>query len=296
MMGIVRVSVWIAVLALGALAWTYQRAHAYGEQVLGQMGEHMLRYARALHQTGPEELTVNGSHFFLSTGSARVPVHELLDDFHAKCNRYNGQLHDQWAEVAAERGSDPARHKYNALLDGVFRAEDARRGMLACLETGPARLSPELLLARARRALDSGDIAQLGGLRYVFVLPGSSPDVSVFVALWSEGSVNIRTMFPSTGDAPGSDPQGVPRPTNTTRVIATQPKGQAASVHVYSSPQTREALRAFYVAELPKAGFAVMSDKPELLVAVAGRRTLTLTLQDDPKSGKGIATLASLGP
>lgn len=290
-----RVSAWLALVSLAALAWTWQRAHAYGERMLNQLGEHMLRYGQALHQTSPEELNINGSRFLLSTGSAEASVDEVLNDFHAKCNLRNGQLHDQWAEVAAARGVEVSHYNYNSLLDGVFRGTDGRRGVLACLETGPARLSPELLLERGRRAIQTGDLSQLGGLRYVFVTPGSSPSLSVFVALWSEGPVNIRTMFPSQGDAPGEDPEGVPRPAPTARVIATQPKGHAASLHVYtSSTLHRDELRAFYAKELPKAGFTLYSDKPELLVAVAGRRTLTLTLRDDPKSGKGIATLATI--
>lgn len=291
--GALRVAALLVVVALGALLWTWQRAHAYGERVLTEVGEHMMRYAGARQQSAPEELTLNGSHFLLSTGSVEAPVDEVLDVFHAKCNRRNGQLHDQWAEVAEARGVEHTH--YNSLLDGVFRGSDGQRGVLACLETGPARLSPELLLARARRALDTGDLAQLGGLRYVFVTPGSSHGVSVFVAVWSEGPVNFRSMFPSHGDAPGADPEGIPRPPNTRRVIASAPEGHAASLHVYSSTELhRDDLRAFYATELPKAGFKLYRDKPELLVAVDGPRTLTLSLKDDPKSGKGIATLASI--
>lgn len=290
-----RVSAWIALVSIAALAWTWQRAHAYGERMLNQMGEHMLRYAQALHQTSPEELSINGSHFFISTGSVAANVDEVLNTFHAKCNQKNGQLHDQWAEVAAQRGVEITSDNYNSLMDGVFRGSDGRRGVIACLETGPARLSPDLLLERGRRALQTGDLSLLGGLRYVFITPGSGPNTSVFVALWSEGSVNIRSMFPKDGDAPGEDPEGIPRPSPSARVIATQPKGHAASLHVYSSSTLhKDELRAFYARELPKAGFTLYAEKPEFLSAVAGRRTLTLTLRDDPKSGKGIATLATI--
>jgi hypothetical protein len=291
--GVLRVSALVATVALVALLWTWQRAHAYGERVLTQVGEHMMRYAQAQHQNAPQELVINGSRFFLSTGNIEATVEDVLDHFHAKCNRRNGQLHDQWAEVAEARGVKVDH--YNSWFDGVFRGSQGRRGVLACLETGPARLSPDLMLTRAKLALASGDLSRMGGLRYVFVIPGRNERVSVFVALWSEGSVNLRSMFPPSGDAPGTDPEGVPRPAATRRLIATQPKDHAAGLHVYTSDTLRrDALHAFYAAELPKAGFTLQMDTPSLLVAGDGRQTLTLSLRDDPKSGKGISSLATI--
>jgi uncharacterized protein YcgI (DUF1989 family) len=72
-------------------------------------------------------------------------------------------------------------------------------------------------------------------------------------------------------------------------------KNQAASLHVYMA-ETRdpEELRAFYAAELPKAGFQIYNSQPALLLAGNGRRTLTLSLRNDPKSGKAVASLATI--
>jgi hypothetical protein len=288
--GLARVAACVSVFALAVLAWTVHRVHAFGERTLQNVGEHMMRYAGATHQTAPELLSVNGATFHLSTGSVQAPVEDVLDRFHAKCNARNGRLHEQWADVSRRRGVK--LDGYSSLLDGVFRSAGQHSGIVACFETGEARLAPSILLGRVQRVLATGDLAQLGQLRYAYVTRNSA-DTTVFVALWGDGRLNFREMFPARADAPGGDPAGVPRPAWTQRVISMQPQAAAASFHVYRSKTLTQAdLFAFYSAQLPAAGFELLMRKPALMVARSRDRTLTLSMRDDPATKQGIATLA----
>ena len=289
-LGLVRVALLVIACSAIALLWVGHRAHAYGERMLLQLGDHMMRYAGAYHQTAPQQFTVNGASFYLSTGSVEAPLAEVLDRFHQKCRAANGQLQAQWAHAAQARHTklDP---KSTSLFDGVFRSEAPNTGVVLCAETGKEALTPQTLLVRIKAVLATGDISKLGNLRYAYVT--KDHDQSVFVALWSEGPLNFRRMFPKAADAPGIDTRGVPRPPGSRRVLSTQPDGKDALVNMYSAPEGSDALMAFYWDALPKAGYTMDTQKRHFMAAHNGAHSLTISLYDDARSGHGIATVAT---
>jgi hypothetical protein len=273
-----------------AMLWLGQRAHAYGEQMLSRFGEHMLRYAGADHQSEPEEIGVNGAAFFLSTGAVDASVSEVLDQFQAKCASQNGQLREQWAALSKRRHS--ALNHYSPLWDGVFRGGGRTHGVVACAETGAGPLPPEQLITRIKAVLATGDLAKLGGLRYVYAARDGRR--TMFVAVWSEGALNFRQMFPAHGDAPGSDPVGIPRPKDTRRVLSTQPLGSKATLNVYQAEQqSAQELGNFYARQLPAAGFTLLTKKHHFMAAHGGERTITISIQDDRHTGHGVVTIAT---
>jgi hypothetical protein len=272
-----------------ALCWLGQRAHAYGEHMLSRFGEHMLRYAGANHQSEPDEININGATFFLSTGTVDAGVREVLDQFHDKCLSKNGQLHAQWAALGKRRHSE--LNRYSALWDGVFRSGGQSNGVVACAETGEGPLSPEHLIARIQAVLASGDLTRLGDLRYVYAARDGVR--TMFVAVWSEGPLNFRRMFPAHGDAPGSDPPGIPRPQDSRRVLSTQPVGSPATLNVYQASHAHAAeLGNFYAQQLPAAGFRLLTKKHRFMAAHDGQRLVTISIQDD-RAGHGVATIAT---
>jgi hypothetical protein len=288
--GLLRLSLLLLVCSALAVFWFGQRAHAYSERVLERLGDHMMRYAGAHHQTVPEQLAVNGATFFISTGSVAAPLSEVLDQFHAKCLQKNGRLHEQWADVAKHHKLKLPQ--YPSTFDGVFRNESSKAGIVACAETGDGPLPPEVLIARIKNVLATGDIAKLGNLRYVYVTPDKRE--TVFVALWTEGPLNFRSMFPTHGDAPGEDLAGLPRPPDSRRMLSTRPKGADAVFNVYrSSRQSADELVDFYRDVLPKAGYTLLTKKQRFLVAEDGKRAVTISLQDDSRTGHGLVTIAT---
>jgi hypothetical protein len=287
---LLRVAGVVSLCTLVVLCWVGQRVHARGERVLQRFGDHMMRYAGADHQTVPQELTVNGASFYLSTGIVDASVPEVIDQFHAKCIEKNGQFHQQWAAVGKKH--HVVLGKLPAIMDGVFRTSSDSVGIVACAEASDGVLSPELLISRLKQVLATGDLSKLGNLRYAYVTRAEQR--SMFVAVWSEGPLNYRDMFPAQGDAPGGDPVGVPRPPGMRRVISTQPKNASAALNVYSSKQQHvKELLAFYADALPKAGFTLSTSKQRFLSAHDGKRMVTISLQNDASTGQGIATVAT---
>jgi hypothetical protein len=289
--GLLRVGLFATLLAAVALLFVGQRVHAYGEEMLESFGDHMLKYTAANQQDAPAEFRINGARFFASTGNVDAGVSEVLDHFHAKCQDKNGQLHEQWASLAKKKRIKLDRFKVGP-LDGVFRAGSDKTGIIACTETGDGPLPPEQLMSRIKEVISSGDLSKLGDLRYVYVVRGV--DRTTFVAIWSEGALNFKHMFPPQADAPGNDPPGIPRPAGTRRVLSTYPLAHKASLNMYqSSTQRADELVEFYARELPRAGFELATGKKRFISAFDGARMITISIQEDARTGHGVATVAT---
>jgi hypothetical protein len=287
--GILRVAALVLLFVGMSLGWLFHRAHARGERFLIDLGDHMMQYAGAAHQTEPQPLTINGASFFVRTGTVSASLDEVLDHFHAQCASRNGRLGEQWADVAQRRKLERPR-AYGG-LDGVFRGGNGREGVVACFETGRDAVPADELLQRARRAVETGELSALGDVRYVYAKPEAS--VTMFVALWSEGPLDIRRMFPSEGDAPGAEPAGVPRPMGTRRVLATNAKHGQALFNVYASRTEKAAqLANGYRDQLERAGFQIDKRDAALLAAHDASKMLTISIRDDAVSG-GIVALAA---
>jgi len=289
--GLLRVAALLTLCTGLAVFWLVHRAHAYSERILERLGDHMMRYAGAHHQTVPQQVSINGAEFFLSTGSVvQAPIKDVLDQFQAKCVDKNGRLHEQWASLAKRRKLKLGA--YPSALDGVFRSEGPKAGVVLCAETGEGTLAPEILISRIKAVLATGDISKLGNLRYVYVTQAHAD--SMFVALWTEGPLNFRSMFPTQGDAPGEDPPGLPRPPGSRRMLSTRPKDSDAVFNIYSAnTQRADDLVAFYGDALPKAGYTLLTEKRRFMAAHNGKRMVTISLQDDSRSGHGLATIAT---
>ncbi|HEX4352430.1 MAG TPA: hypothetical protein VHZ95_05940, partial [Polyangiales bacterium] len=254
-----------------------------------RFGEQMLRYAGAQHQTEPEAIGLNGATFYLSTGTADAKVSALLDHFQRECAHKNGRLAEQWATIAARRHEKLEAH--SSLWDGVFRAGGDDSGVVACVETSDTTLGPDAILERVRAVLASGELSKLGDLRYVYAVRDGRR--TMFVALWSEGPLNYRAMFPRDGDAPGHDPFGLPRPPGVRRVLSSEPSGARATLNVYeASEQPAKKLIEFYAAQLPAAGFELLTEPRHFIAARDRSRLITISFQDD-RHGHGIATIAT---
>jgi hypothetical protein len=293
LLGALRVSLLALPLMAAAMLFLQHRAHAYGEAVLERFGQHMLRYADANHQYEPSELRLNGAKFFISTGNIRnKTVKNVMDHFHVKCQGRNGRFQERWSELAEQRDVRLPRFGMG-LLDGVFREGNDEAGIIACIETGQERLAPEQMMSRVKEAIHTGDMSRVGDMRYVYI----RKDVrrTAFVAMWSEGPLNLKQMFPKQGDVPGNDPPGLPRPPGTRRVLSGYPLSVEASLNMYnSSSQNATQLLEFYHRELPRAGFVVDTKPHERFLAAHDRkRSITISLSDDARTGHSVASVAT---
>ena len=279
----------LVVLAAGLLL-AVQRVRAYGERQLLSLGDHMMRYAESENQTTPVELKINGASVFMSNGAVDADVFTVLDHFQAACARKNGKMGEQWTEIAAQRGRTLSEH--TAMMEGVFRVDGEGRGIVACFETGDERLEPSDFIDRVHGFLSSGDLSEVGNMRYVRVTQGK--ERSVFVAFWTEGPLPLWQMFPESGDAPGVDPEGIDRPQHSRRLLSSEQVGRDVLVSMYSAPkQSQSELEAFYREQLKARGYT-LGDRSgsNLLIAHDDGHMVTVALASDD-AGHGVATLTT---
>lgn len=255
-----RLAAYVLLLHVGVAVAVTTMARARTDAALMRLGTLVMDYAEATHQQTPRTVVLNGVQVQLSVGAATRSVSDVLDHFQRRCKQHAGglgaQLHDA---LRTSGGTQAASAPSDTLLDGIYRMGNEHRGVVACLDLGVASISMDELARRVQRVTDSGDLSQLGRLRFVSAERGAQR--TVFVAMWTEGPVNVRHMFPSDGDAPGYDATGIPRPSGARRVLSAREAGQDKGIHAYLATNAPlAAVRHDYLTQLQREGFQRFGD------------------------------------
>src|SRR5690606_14714727 len=126
-----RVALALLLLQLGFSAWALRAARASVGEVMLTLGAQLMLYKNARTQSAPRQLVLNGLELDLSTGTSSDPPRAVLDQFAVMCKSRAGHVGQQFDALRgrlAQEGADLG------LLDGVLRAGDERRGVVACLD------------------------------------------------------------------------------------------------------------------------------------------------------------------
>jgi hypothetical protein len=189
----------------------------------------------------------------------------------------------------------------------VLREERRGVGYVACFDLGRERAEIDVIVRRFRAFRDSRDLHDFGDLRYVYAQPSSREGHTHFVAIWSEGSLHMDQLLVETGDARGVDPDSIPRPPGSRRVLTAQETGVPDVATVYRGSDLEEGgLDSFYRRELPALGWTILDtadaasahrslDVRPALVAQRGDRIVFLALGTDA-DGTGTAAIVTTGP
>jgi len=259
----------VAALLSVLLAFVVARSVHAAER---RAGEGLLGFGAALMKLGnfsadPERrlLTVNGVELELMTLSSPEDVAGALGRLRGLCQRGGVNIPDHLAMLGARDGS---------LAEGILQRTSEHEGVIACIDAG-RRLGLEDLVEGLDRVRATGDLTALGALR--FALARRSGNVTHVLVLWTRGSLELAKMFPA-GDAPGHDPQGLPRPAGTRRLISAAAHEAPYGVTVYESKlAVAGALLEAYRAELGRAGWATQRGRAkDSLVALRDGRGVVL--------------------
>jgi hypothetical protein len=276
------------IIALASAAVDRGRALA-DEQVL-DAGRELLSYARASDLDAPRTLIVNGAQLHVLSGSTTDGLGALLDVFSARCRRasrvdrlqppFGGR---RWPRIA-ERALDP-----------VLRSEGARGGYVACLDLGVPSISPQDLLGRVRRFLLHRDLAEIGDLRFAWAFRDAA--VTRYVAVYTEGPLPLDRLFPTHGDAAGSDLPGVPRPAHARRLLSAYQQDAAPRIASYQTRAAPEIALQAYREQLTAAGVRVdarsATTTGRRFLATHGAQT-TLAFATRSSAGDTLLTLVLL--
>jgi len=184
------------------------------------------------------------------------------------------------AELRVERG-----HTARALADVLASAEaacphgstvrqgDERRGFVACADAG----------------------ADAASLPVAYVYAEKRADGTQFIDFHSPRPIDVRALFPHGGDAPGSDPEALPRPPSSRRALTLRAAGQPYGTAVYRDRELGfDDLVAHYQRALPGAGWQTVARwrtdegtgprEASVVIERAGVMALLLVAQDSSES------------
>lgn len=248
-----------ATFAFGSLAALSARSvHADVREVGLGIG-HQLGKLEDL-TAGAYEIRVNGAVLHRASAHTAQTATEVLDRYQAYCAAAPSELGRAMKEIPEAMERKLSMPSGDPLRLGIVREQDGDRGMVACFVEDQAHEGG--WRERLRAFESSGDLAEFGHFRYAFV-EKSARGGSHVVTLWTDGALNVKRMFPATGDAPGSDSSMVPRVPGSRRTFSASTEGYPAAVRMYELAGSPETAGRVYEQVLDQGGFRKVASSPD---------------------------------
>ncbi len=247
-----RLGLLLAAVAALASLFVLRSVRADVTELLWGVGTEVMKYpGAALEAT--RSLQLNGVYISFRTETIDAPLKDVLAHYESLCVGEDAGL--------IARLSMQTAHNDEA-------------GYVACLELGDASRDLRSLSNRLLQFSETGDLAQLGALRYVRArrVSDDAQDKTFVLTVWADSAFNLRQMLPVAGaDGGGSDLAGVPRPPGSQRVLSAWEPWQPSGVFVYRvADQSAAALASFYRTELPKNGWTIIEQRPSESISIDG--------------------------
>lgn len=267
----------LALVLLGlATAMTLRKAQAKLAESLSGFGQQIARLHELSPDSAPRKLMLNGLELRMMTLSTSLDVKAALDRFGSVCHAV-GQI-DMPATVRQTLETATVPGVADSL--GILRMDADTEGFLACIDLGEG-LDAEGFLRRLRDFGESKNLRSLGQFRYG--LARRTGDTTTLVLFWTEGDAKLTEMFPQSGDAPGRDLSGMPRPRGATRVLSAYEQGQPYGVANYrvEGSTHAQALDA-YETLLASHGWITSRPKPAVVLARQSERSVVVSATQEP--------------
>jgi hypothetical protein len=272
---VLRLGFFLGVACVVAIVLLLQSVRADVEDVLSGAGATILEYPGAPRE-GLRKLHLNGVRVSFRTQTIEAPLVDVLAHYETLCRTRGAGLADQLRTIATQTGGSD------------------RAGYVACLDMGDAPQSLGTLVSRFVSFSETGDLRELGALRYALArrITGNSRESTFLLTMWADSAVHLHRMLPHGGaDAAGHDPVGVPRPLGSQRILSVWEDQQPSGIFVYRvTAKSAEELDAFYRSELPKHGWMVIERHPSESIEVDGIRMLS-----SEKDGRLVTVLSRSG-
>lgn len=239
----------------------FKLAVAHAKKLAVDTGGELVRLTGAAHMSGVYRLRLNGEAVKITSASTAASPTAILDRFEAGCREHADGMADDFAHLRDVIAPDGALKPVGAPGAGILRQGDDEQGVVVCFAAGEATKS-SAIYERIADFARTGDLGSIGDVRYVMVKRAKGEPTHV-VALWTEGSLDVKKMFPEQGDAPGNDAPGVLRPPSARRLMTAYAEGAPYGVRVYESTLKPDAILAEYERVMPKLGWTSHPDAAE---------------------------------
>jgi len=276
------------------------------EQLLWDSGTSLIAHPDEALGTR-RRLELNGALISVGTQAVEASLTSVLEHYESLCENRDAHLNEELTKQLSEHSAAPqGRWTLRAITTNTARNADA--GYVACLDLGAG---PRDLVALANgfvRFAATGDLREVGVLRYVFARRASAQSGSkTFVlTISADSELNLHKIVPEgDSDAAGRDLIGVPRPSDSQRVLSAWEVDQPSGLVLYRVSATApEKLESFYRTELSRLGWQIIERNPGESIEIDGVRMLSaerndrvLTILSRPgEEGKVLLTILASEP
>jgi hypothetical protein len=245
-----RIGVYFAALSLFAGVFIARRASA-------ELSERSHAFARRLDSFQElagrvTRLSWNGEELGFSTLLVKQPVEQVLARFVELCGKEQGSVASELSRSAG------VGETATGLLDRVMVVRDLFEdgsGTGVCL-AGLGEGGLRGLYARARSFTHSGDLAELGQLRFARFRTTEQGHTHVLLVT-SDGPLRIGKLLPHDGsDADGGEAIEGTRPLDSTRVLVARTRGTPHGFTAYHSRRPADEALSGYGQQLRARGYA----------------------------------------
>ncbi len=251
--GYLRVVALLAVIAALGTLGLLRAAQARAGDVLVQVGQQLMRLPDARYGRGVRDLWLNGLSLKVQSGSSDHAPEWVVSQFRAACRAHAALQLDE--RERGELGALAQVGWFQSALDGVFVQKGEAGTAVACIDAMGKPLDVLSVAAAAQRFVESGELLELGRLRYALVRKGEQG--SVFLNLWTEGSARLLEQFPPDRDAPGLDFPDVRRVAGSQRYLSARMSESLLVIYQHRDVSA-EQLAGSYRAALAEGGYQIL--------------------------------------
>lgn len=288
--GVLRVLALLGVCSLVSLWGLLRAARASAADVLAEISDQLMQLPNARYGSGIQQLWVNGLSLNLQSGSSDKDPLTVTQQFRAACAARSAMQLDERERAAL--GPLKTEGWVESMLDGVAVNRSDAGSTVICIDAMNKPWDVLSIAQAARRFVSSGELLELGRLRYALVREGSKGG-SVFLNIWTDGSARLLEQFPRDRDAPGADFPDVARVKGSQRFLSARLADSLLAIYAHREGSLEDLSQAYRDA-LRAGGYAVLeryvrSEGHTSYNLEKGPRHVQLTLA----TGKGL-TLATL--
>ncbi len=257
--GLVRVQVYLFIMGAILVGATVARAYHQGDSLVRKLGE---QFIDATTNVGQAHIaTVNGERFVFMVTVVDAKVEDILDEAEAFCASQSGDLADvigPTVDALRDEGFETEMAPVESWT--TMRRDDeggGRSGDVACFvrpDDAPGGEGPGLV-ARLEEFAETMELGAFGVAHYFRADSTLDGKGTRILSVSSKGKLNVFSMFPEEGDAPGVDPEGVPRPPGSRRIFSSVINLQGDGTYMYSTSLPPEQVIELYEKRLPEAGW-----------------------------------------
>jgi hypothetical protein len=295
--GALRVLGFLAVVNLTFTAFSLPQARANAEEAVKRSGIMLLQQLGPTLIGEPQVATINGQRMSIASKMTPLSVDESLSRFQRYCQDNSGGLAQELSAMpttaAALQQLPEGLRDPSAWLTSRQTATDGKSGQVACIARRDNGGGLQAFKDRLIAFVDSGDMAAIGDARYVVARRDEKAGSTHVLAMWTEGSFNIPSMFQEHGDNPGSDSVHVPRPPAARRVLTAEISDHPYALRMYDTSKTDAEVLGFYDQQLAARGY----HKHELPdVGLKGELDLNDNLRAFSKGGVAVIVVTNQTP